>query len=303
MKENVQNHYRGYFTGRTLWRREQQWGALQFGASSSSLMKTAEGYALRKNHKLYVTVGGGTSHTMVRTEGARLYEGRDVVGHVSFIPAERENRGWYRGRVLECLSLEIPPSFIASCFDARNTSTIEFLPATNYFDPLIFNLMLAMGDEAENGGPVGRLLAETASTLICLRLIRRHSNLSAAFSIPELNKIATRDFERTFEFIEEHLGTDLALHKLAEVADMSPASFARGFRVATKVSPHKYVLERRIRRAQELLRGSDCSIAEIALVLGFASQSHFSTVFRTLTGESPARFRLRVSGKRRERNL
>jgi AraC family transcriptional regulator len=303
MRENVQDRYGGYFTGRTLWRRERQWSDLQFGASSSALTSPAEGYALRKNHKLYVTVGGGTSRTVVRTEGARLYEGRDVVGHISFIPAERENRGWYRGQVLECLSLEIPPTWVSKCLDYQNASALEFLPATNYFDPLIFNLMLALQDEAEVGGPAGRLFAETAVTLICLWLIRHCSNLGAAFATPNLNKIATADFERAIEFIEEHLGTDLPLNKLAEVADMSPSCFVRGFRAATKMSPHKYVLERRIRRAQELLRVSDGSIAEIALGLGFASQSHLSTVFRTLTGESPARFRLRVSGNGRERNL
>lgn len=184
MKENVQDRYRGYFTGRTLWRRERQWSDLQFGASSSSLMKPAEGYAFRKNHKLYVTVGGGTSRTVVRTEGARQYEGRDVVGHISFIPAEHENRGWYRGHVLECLSLEIPPTWVAKCLDGRDASAIEFLPATNYFDPLIFNLMLALRAEAEIGGPAGHLFAETVSTLICLRLIRRYSNLGPPSRLP-----------------------------------------------------------------------------------------------------------------------
>lgn len=84
---------------------------------------------------------------------------------------------------------------------------------------------------------------------------------------------------------------------------MSTSSFVRGFRAATKMSPHKYVLERRIRRAQELLRASNCSIAEIAYDLGFSSQSHLSTMFRMLTGESPARFRMHVSAKRQRAEL
>lgn len=298
MRENEQDRYGGFFTGRTLWRKERQWGDLQFGVSSSSLTKPTEGYAFRKNHKLYVTVGGGTLRTVVKTEGARLYEGRDVVGHISFIPAERENRGWYSGHMLNCLSLEIPPTWISKCLGPPENSVIEFLPATNFFDPLIFNLMLALGDEGETGGRAGRLFAETAGTLICLQLIRRHSNLGVAVRKPNCTRIGTADLERTIEFIEEHLATDLQLNKLAEVARMSPASFVRGFRAATRTSPHKYVLERRVRRAQELLRSADCSIAEIALALGFSSQSHFSTVFRTLTGESPARFRLGTQRKR-----
>jgi AraC family transcriptional regulator len=299
----MQDRYGGYYTGRVLWRRDLQWGDLQFSASSSLLTAAAEGAAFRQNHKLYVTVGGGTSRTFVRTDGAPQYEGRDVVGHVSFIPAERRNHGCYSGHILECLALEIPPDWLAKCSNAPGTSSIEFLPATNRFDPLIFNLMLSLRDEAEIGGPAGRLFAETVGTLICLHLIRHYSNVSEAFSTQILNKIRITDFERVIEFIEEHLGTDLSLTKLAEVAEMSPSSFVRGFRAATNTSPHKYVLERRLRRAQELLRASNRSLSEIAYGLGFSSQSHFSTVFHALVGESPSRFRLQASTKRRERNL
>jgi AraC family transcriptional regulator len=295
--EKLPSRYGGYFTGRVLRRKEQQWGELRFGASSSLLTTTAEGRAFRRNHKLYVTIGGGTSRTVVTTEGARRYEGHDVVGHVSFIPAERENHGLYRGQILSCLSLEIPPSWVTKCLDGRDASTIEFLPVTNQFDPLIFNLMTALQDEAEVGGPAGRLFAETSAALLCLHLIRRYSNLRDTFKTVNLKKIAGGDFERTFEFIEEHLGKKLPLDKLAEVTDMSASSFVRGFRTVTKMSPHRYILQRRIRRARDLLRDSKYSVAEIAYDLGFSSQSHFSTVFRAFVGDSPARFRQRVSGK------
>ena len=102
-------------------------------------------------------------------------------------------------------------------------------------------------------------------------------------SLQSSNKIATTDFERVIEFIEEHLGTNVPLNKLAEVADMSPSSFIRGFRAATNMSPHKYVLQRRPRRAQELLRASNLSISEIG-------QSHFSTVFRRPGFTNSARY-------------
>jgi AraC family transcriptional regulator len=233
----------------------------------------------------------------VSTDGAPRYEGRDVVGHVSFIPAERMNKGWYHGDVLECLAIEIPPTWITKCLDGRDTSGIEFLPTTNRFDPLIYNLMLALRDEVEVAGPAGRLFAETVATLISLQLVRRYSSADIAINPTNLSKVATVDFERTIEFIEEHLGADLALSTLAEVADMPVSSFVRGFRAATKMSPHKYLVQRRILRAQELLRFQDCSISEIAYRLGFSSQSHFSTVFRTLVGESPAEFRLQFRRK------
>jgi AraC family transcriptional regulator len=289
MKTHSQPRYSGYYTGRVLWSKEQQWGHLEFGSSSSLLTSEAEGGAFRKNHKLYVTVGGGTSRTIVRTDGAPRYDGCDVVGHVSFIPAERQNQGWYRGGVLECLSLEIPQDWITKCLNGREASRVEFLPVTNRFDPLIFHAMTALQEEAEVGGPAGRLFAETTATLLALHLVRRYSNLAAV--IPSPHPIATADLERTIEFIDAYLGAELTLEQLAKIANMPVSSFVRNFRSATRVSPHKYVVLRRIERSKQLLRSSDISIVEIAYLLGFSSQSHFSTVFKNCIGESPARFR------------
>jgi AraC family transcriptional regulator len=291
MKQFLQPGYTGYYTGRVLWHKDREWDDLQFSSSSSSLESGAEGGAFRKNHKVYVTVGGGTSRTIVDTDGAARYEGRDVVGHVSFIPAERQNRGWYKGDVLECLSLEISPNWISKCLDRRELSTVEFFPTTNRFDPLIFNVMSALRQETEHPGPAGRLFAETAATLIALHLVRCYSNAGQKPVAFERHSIAAADLERTIEFMEDNLGTELTLEVLAGVANMPISTFVRGFRHATNMSPHKYLLHRRISRARQLLGSSHIPIAEIAYRLGFSSQSHFSTVFSAWVGESPARFR------------
>jgi hypothetical protein len=126
MEGQTQSRYSGFYTGRVLWHKDQQWGDLQFSVSSSSLAAGAEGGAFRKNHKLYVTVGGGTCRTVVSTDGAPRYEGRDVVGHVSFIPAERQNQGSYKGHVMECLALEIPPNWIKKCQTADSYQRSSF---------------------------------------------------------------------------------------------------------------------------------------------------------------------------------
>jgi AraC family transcriptional regulator len=294
MKEALHHRYTGYYTGRVLWHKDRDWGDLQFSSSSSSLKSGAEGGAFRKNHKLYVTVGGGTARTIVNTDGAPRYEGRDVVGHVSFIPAERQNQGWYKGDILECLSLEIPPNWIAKCLDRRELATVEFFPTTNQFDPLLFNVMSALRQETEHPGPVGRLFAETAATLIALHLVRCYSSAGHSPVVSERQCMATADLERTIEFVEENLGTDLPLGALAGIANMPVSTFVRGFRQATSMSPHKYLLQRRIYRARQLLGSPHIPIAEIAYRLGFSSQSHFSTVFRAWVGESPGRFRRQV---------
>jgi len=57
------------------------------------------------------------------------------------------------------------------------------------------------------------------------------------------------------------------------------------------VTPHQYVIRRRIERAKKLLKYSDLKIVEIALACGFANQSHLSRHFRNLVGTSPKAYR------------
>ena len=84
---------------------------------------------------------------------------------------------------------------------------------------------------------------------------------------------------------------ELSLDDLAAQACLSPFHFTRLFREATGFTPHRYVMNRRIRAAKEKLALGRASLVEIALETGFGSQANFNRVFRKATGVSPGRFR------------
>ena len=86
---------------------------------------------------------------------------------------------------------------------------------------------------------------------------------------------------------------DWTVARLARVSGVSQAHFARAFRDAFGLPPHRYLLTRRIERATALLRGSDAPILEIALDAGWRSLGTFGRTFRDVTGESPSDFRAR----------
>ena len=81
--------------------------------------------------------------------------------------------------------------------------------------------------------------------------------------------------------------------RLACVSGVSAAHFARSFKEAFGVPPHRYLLTRRIERATALLRDSDLAITEIAFQTGWNSLGTFGRTFRDITGENPAAFRAR----------
>jgi transcriptional regulator GlxA family with amidase domain len=82
--------------------------------------------------------------------------------------------------------------------------------------------------------------------------------------------------------------------RLARVSHVSEAHFARSFKQAFGVPPHRYLLTRRIERATALLRDSDWPITEIAFATGWESLGTFGRTFRDVTGESPSALRVRA---------
>jgi AraC-like DNA-binding protein len=87
---------------------------------------------------------------------------------------------------------------------------------------------------------------------------------------------------------------DWPVSRLAQVSGISEAYFARSFRDAFGIPPHRYLLTRRVERAAALLRDTDLPITEIAFQTGWNSLGTFGRTFRDVTGESPGDLRERM---------
>lgn len=96
---------------------------------------------------------------------------------------------------------------------------------------------------------------------------------------------------RVIEFVESHLASDLCVSTLAAVAGMSSYHFCRSFKQTTGITPHRYVLSRRMEQAKILLEKNGASLLEVAEQVGFNDQSQFTRVFHRMVGLTPAQFR------------
>lgn len=101
--------------------------------------------------------------------------------------------------------------------------------------------------------------------------------------------------------MEANLGSELTLRELARLADLSLHHFARMFKQTIGVAPHRYVLERRLECAKQMLRLASASLVEISLSTGFYSQSHFTAAFRRVVGATPSEFQRYVRSRRQYR--
>ena len=104
-------------------------------------------------------------------------------------------------------------------------------------------------------------------------------------------RLAPRQLRRITEYIVEHLSEAVRLRELSAIVGLSQSQFGRAFKASTGLSPHQWQLHARITKARELLLAGTLPLSEIAVVTGFAEQSHFTRVFTRITGTSPAVWR------------
>lgn len=179
-----------------------------------------------------------------------------------------------------------------------NSANLSLVGRAGFQDPLLMQIGFALWRELEQPASAGKLYAQTAAQMLAVHLLRHYT--AAPVEIKEPTRgLTPQQMRRVVDFIQAHLGQDLSLEALAQQTGFSPYHFTRLFRQATGESPHRFVLGRRIERAEHLLKVTDLPLAQIALESGFANQSHLTRVFREQRGLTPRAFRQAREGRAR----
>lgn len=155
-------------------------------------------------------------------------------------------------------------------------------------DPVIDAVISKLRLELHFGGWSGRRYLESLGVVLAVHLIRNYAG--RRFARSARGGLGPARLRRVVEYIEARLGEEITLAGLARVAELSPHHFASAFRTSTGVAPHRYVTERRIARASELLTKSEATVTTVAHALGFASHGHFTESFRRFVGVTPSAF-------------
>ena len=173
--------------------------------------------------------------------------------------------------------LELSPALWDPARVYFQTSGEALLPS---FRQLIREISLALPHRA-----AGLRLAMDA-------LVLEASRLCAPPSSPPAPPLCLHpSVRRAKELLEHRPGQPWRLADLAQMAGISAHHLVECFTKEVGVSPHRYLLGVRVRLAQEMLVGSDLSVTEIALELGFSSGQHFAATFKRLTGETAQAYR------------
>ncbi|APO51437.1 AraC family transcriptional regulator [Bradyrhizobium diazoefficiens] len=150
-------------------------------------------------------------------------------------------------------------------------------------DPLAAELARAL---TEHGDAADREFTRCVGQTLAMHLARLEPPRARVNALPKWR------LRRVEQYIADNFDRCISLSELANVAGLSRMHFAAQFRAATGYRPREYLLNHRIENAKTLLATTGRPLAEIALAVGFSTQAHFSTVFKRISGQSPARWRL-----------
>jgi AraC family transcriptional regulator len=247
----------------------------------------AETVYRRQEHTLLLTLSGCSDSTRVKVPGSPIYEGRDRTGCVTYTFANAEKQGQYRNANMDYLVVLIDSGFVR--FHEFGLGPLHIPSFTNGHDPLLESVLWSLAREMRHGAQgIPSVYVEHAAGLLMAHLVR---SAGRACSRPPRTGLPEASLRRVIEFIEDNLGQDISLTALAALTATGVDVFARNFKASMGVPPYRYVLDRRVLRAQTLLMDGGKSVAEIAFEVGFSSQAHFTAQFGKVMNMSPASYR------------
>jgi AraC family transcriptional regulator len=176
--------------------------------------------------------------------------------------------------------------------EAHDGEPVELAEELGALDPLLEQLMLTLDGVLRSWEPSARTYVDHLGHALAAQLARQHSVAAR----PEPGRpvragLPDRQLHAVRELVEEHLSDPLPLHRMAAAAGLSVSRFARQFKVRTGLTPHQFLLRRRVDEACRLLRHTPLPIAEVAQRCGFSHQEHLSRVLRAHLATTPAAVR------------
>ena len=230
-----------------------------------------------------------------------------------FLAGRSIHRGGYGARTTAIVDHEEEPqAYLASPFDtlhfyvsraaldeiaydngARRVDTLTC--ERGVLDETVWHLGMALLPAIERPSEVSQLYADH-------QLLATHTYFAFAFGGMRVARfsrpggLAAWQLRRVKELIAADLSAPVAMSDLAQACGLSVSYFARAFKQSVGMPPHQWLLEQRVERARQMLNRPDASLAEVALVCGFADQSHFTRVFKNIMGASPGAWRRGACG-------
>jgi AraC family transcriptional regulator len=193
----------------------------------------------------------------------------------------------------DCFNFLIPRATFDQLADDHGADRIVELavkPGIAANDPIVLHLGNCLIPAIEGHDGANDQFVDRVTTALNIHFARVYGGMH--FPRPLISGgLAPWQLRLARDTINANLEEELSLEQIARECRLSVSHFARAFARSTGISPHRWLMQRRVDVAKDLMLTTDSSLVEISLKCGFSDQSHFTKVFAEATGETPGRWR------------
>lgn len=232
---------------------------------------------------------------MVHLGGGRVWRNNDPIpgekGSMTMQPFETTR--WRLEGVVSFAHLFVPMVLlgdVSECLYQRDFARENLWVPMASRDDRLFAAVSAIETGLLTAEPTS-LLLDSWALILSEILVRRFSSHMKRHAASARARIPAKGVALVVDYIEANIERDLDLAELSSVAAMGVYHFAHRFRETVGMSPHAYVLSRRVHRAQALIDRGSTGLADVSIACGFSSQAHLTTAFRRHLGLTPGSYR------------
>ena len=152
----------------------------------------------------------------------------------------------------------------------------------------IFKLLLS---EIQAGNQNGKLFIENILSILAFHFVKNYSKEQSPRLVENVNGFTSKELEKALYYIDENMAENFKIEKLAKEFGISKFYFIKRFKSSTNVTPHQFIIKKKLERSKNLLKEGSLSLTDITYMLNFSDQSHFSNSFKKMYGMTPREFR------------
>ncbi len=180
---------------------------------------------------------------------------------------------------------------VATDIQDKEVAKVDLYDVVHGSDPIVTHVAKEIAREAIQRGVGGPLYVEALAIQLSVQLLRKYATCVYKISSDLGGRFSERAVALLEDYIEAHLQEGVTLDEMAQVLGMGVWTFNRHLRHTLGCSAYAFVVEKRIRRAQSLLRSGNMALKEIAASCGFSDQAHMTRMFRAKLGVTPGEYR------------
>jgi AraC family transcriptional regulator len=247
-------------------------------------------------HVLTLQLGANRLFQLDRNGRGR---GHMRAGTIAIQPVDADTVWQSDGRT-RWMQFYLPTRVVSDCIVSRglDPERVRLERHAAVDDPALVNLLYRCAAATATALRPTHEELDALSTNVADVLVARYSSAALLpLPAPDRERLSTLQLGQATEYISTHLGPGLTATRVAAELGLSRFHFTRAFRGATGQSPYRYIQQRRLAAARDEVVASESSLADIAYDLGFASQAHMTSAFKSALGVPPCQVRALARGR------